>query len=119
MSKAASGIGIVIMVLGGLMLGVYIISLLMVLAGNAFKAALDRWVGIHAGLSMIHEYRKNREKFLKWNESPPAETMAVVRCKNCKYHREGLKMPHSWCSKWENITRNDDFCSFGERRNDD
>lgn len=52
-------------------------------------------------------------------EDPPDGFAKVVRCKDCKHHNE------TWCDmnsrdrgEWFNWY-DDDFCSYGERRNDE
>lgn len=113
------GIGVIVMVLGGLFLGVCILGWLSELAGNAVRSALRRWIDNKYGMDIFREYRDNREKFLKWNESPPVDAMDVVRCKSCTHHCKDSKMPLAMCEKWGNITRDDDFCSYGEREEHD
>ena len=44
----------------------------------------------------------------------------VVRCKDCEHgwkKNESSKLNIYQCDKWENIMRDCDFCSLGERRN--
>ena len=44
----------------------------------------------------------------------------VVRCKNCKHHKDehlyGTRLRFDWCRKFNNVTKDDDFCSYGERK---
>ena len=41
----------------------------------------------------------------------------VVRCKDCKHRRENCGMgDHRWCDVLKMTTREDDFCSYGKRR---
>ena len=54
--------------------------------------------------------------------APAADVVEVVRCKDCKYfgknkaHRV-TKLPLSFCDKFmHNITTDNDFCSYGERK---
>ena len=49
----------------------------------------------------------------------------IVRCKDCIYNKHRTEGPHilNWCGKFDNVMRDNDFCSFGEkpayeRRND-
>ena len=53
-------------------------------------------------------------------DAPTVDAVEVVRCKDCKNNKEGVRLngvllPH-WCSKFGNLTKPDDFCSYGERR---
>lgn len=44
-----------------------------------------------------------------------ADVVEVVRCKDCK----GMIDEDHFCYVWEGFVRDDDFCSYGERRDDD
>ena len=49
---------------------------------------------------------------------PPADVAPVVRCKDCKYKADTIG--DSWCDFHEfTILSDDDFCSYGERKDDD
>lgn len=69
---------------------------------------------------------------LGWNNAieaimenePTADVVEVVRCKDCKHLRGSNGHDRPWCglTKWmpNGITRKlDDYCSYGERREDD
>ncbi len=51
----------------------------------------------------------------------------LVRCKECKYYRKNISCVgglYNGCSEWLNEgneieVREDDFCSYGERREDE
>lgn len=43
---------------------------------------------------------------------PAADVVPVVRCRDC---REFAKTSH-WCESFDNPTGEDDFCSYGKRR---
>ncbi len=43
---------------------------------------------------------------------PAADVAPVVRCRDC---REFAKASH-WCESFDNPTGEDDFCSYGERK---
>ena len=50
-----------------------------------------------------------------------ADYAEVVRCKDCKNYckvdtLKGKILDFHWCNKFRNITKEDDFCSYGERR---
>jgi hypothetical protein len=49
---------------------------------------------------------------------PTADVVEVVRCKECKHRIEGAKMcAHPKAIGWDAIEpEDDDFCSYGERR---
>ena len=44
------------------------------------------------------------------DDTPTAEVVEVVRCKDCKWH-DSVDGPMRQCD----ITNDDDFCSYGER----
>jgi hypothetical protein len=53
--------------------------------------------------------------------TPTEDVVPVVRCKDCKYYREGVyfpKNPKFYCcrSKYSLCTNEDDYCSYGERK---
>ena len=48
--------------------------------------------------------------------SMPKENVApVVRCKDC-VHSETCPDTLLWCNKREHLTHEEDFCSYGERK---
>lgn len=57
------------------------------------------------------------------SDIPAANVVEVVRCKDCKYYKEGkLLGPTKFCYFYQIgtglNTADDDFCSKGERRDD-
>ena len=64
------------------------------------------WDGCSCG-----EYRIAEDTIL---EAPAADVTEVVRCKDCKYHN-APPCPMRLSLNW---TKDNDFCSYGERRND-
>lgn len=41
----------------------------------------------------------------------------VVRCKDCKHYIvEGITTQYGWCHEYKHSVNEDDFCSYGERR---
>lgn len=43
-----------------------------------------------------------------------------VRCRDCKrWKRNGPKGVCGWCEAWEEMRYHDNFCNFGERKNED
>lgn len=45
--------------------------------------------------------------------APTVDAVEVVRCKDCKGMNED-----KFCCAWEGFVRDDDFCSYGERKTD-
>lgn len=64
----ALAIGQVIMAFGGMLLGTALILFLMWIVGFAWIAFSKQFRAICKAESLIHEYRKDREEFLKWKE---------------------------------------------------
>ena len=46
---------------------------------------------------------------------PSADAVEVVRCKDCKYWKEGKCWNLKGLNKTDGIVNADDFCSYGER----
>lgn len=41
----------------------------------------------------------------------------VVRCKDCKHYIvEGITTQYGWCHEYKHSVNEDDYCSYGERR---
>lgn len=62
------------------------------------------------------------------NEQPTIDAVPVVRCKDCKHHRPGTAftfirngqhLRYCSCEKWGRCVLDDDFCSYGERKEGD
>ena len=61
-------------------------------------------------------------------DAPAADVAPVVRCKDCKYYKESRVLaPNKFCFRLNHPTEprkigynfgDDDFCSYGERRDD-
>ena len=52
---------------------------------------------------------------------PAADVVPVVRCKDCKHYTDFdasncKRLKFHFCNKFGNITREMDFCSYGERK---
>lgn len=62
------------------------------------------------------------------DEQPTVDAVPVVRCKDCKYYKESRVLaPNKFCFRLNHPTEprkigynfgDDDFCSYGERRDD-
>ena len=51
-------------------------------------------------------------------EATAVDAVEVVRCKDCKQHIETKAENVAYCQKFNRFMKVDDFCSYGERRND-
>lgn len=57
------------------------------------------------------------EAKLRLDSAPTIDAVPVVRCKDCKWKADTIG--ESWCDFHEfTILSDDDFCSYGERRDD-
>ena len=52
------------------------------------------------------------------DSQPTVDAVEVVRCKDCKQHIETKAENVAYCQKFNRFMKVDDFCSYGERRND-
>ena len=53
------------------------------------------------------------------DNQPTISAVPVVRCSECKKCRKReSKLGIHWCNQWDNVVRDTDFCSFGERKMD-
>lgn len=62
--------------------------------------------------SRMEDYYYNAIK-----NAPAADVVEVVRCKDCKQY-EYIVYDYGRCRKTMLLIKNDDFCSYGERKND-
>lgn len=62
----AISIGRVFMVIGGMFLVIFLIATIGTAACFTWHHASNRFRDICKAESLIHEYRRNREKFLEW-----------------------------------------------------
>ena len=74
-------------------------------------------------LSMVEANRKYQERQLKilrsLHEKVTGELVPVVRCRECKHRTPDTIDGIHWCYEHERgALMDDDFCSYGERRND-
>lgn len=51
---------------------------------------------------------------------PTVDAVEVVRCRDCKWDKPDELMSKHWCTRFSGYMemREDDFCSYGERRCD-
>ena len=68
MVEIAQGLGMTLMAFGGILIAAVILLFLGWLVQVAWIAFSDTFRAICKAESMIFEYRKNREEFLKWKE---------------------------------------------------
>lgn len=66
MQELVEIIGFSMVLLGGLALSACIIGFLFGLVADIWRTASYKWRGILSGESLIWEYRKNREQYLRW-----------------------------------------------------
>lgn len=90
-------------------------------AGNVrkMKDALEDWDTLDNKTKIIVlRYAKAHKKLVE--SIPVVDAVPVVRCKDCR-HWEEIKHGHGWCcasTPNHALTKDDDYCSHGERRTD-
>lgn len=53
-------------------------------------------------------------------DAPTVDAVVVTRCKDCARYRLGLNgVPENWCGRTGFVQRDDDFCSYGEPKEDE
>ena len=52
-------------------------------------------------------------------EMPTVDAVKVVRCRDCKYHEDTSITEYEHCCLLSKTVRYNDFCSYGERKDDD
>lgn len=50
------------------------------------------------------------------SKRPTVDAVEVVRCRECKYHKDTSVRENKHCSLTGNPVEYDDFCSYGERK---
>ena len=48
--------------------------------------------------------------------APTVDAVEVVRCRECKYHRDTSITEYEHCCLIDKTVRYNDFCSYGERK---
>ena len=58
-----------------------------------------------------------REEFVRFlKKQPTVDAVAVVRCRECKYHEDTSVTEYEHCCLLSKTVRYNDFCSYGERK---
>ena len=71
---------------------------------------------IEDGLNNKHYGHVGVEIITEVEFAPTIDAVPVVRCKDCKnYVRRRAELGFRMCSKFDNIMRENDFCSWGEQ----
>ena len=69
----------------------------------------------YRGFGFPNIHKTIREKKLTWRDTKDA--VEVVRCKDCKHWQECVDGTTKWCPLlMDKETKADDFCSYGERK---
>lgn len=71
------------------------------------------------GLTRGLEIAVAQAKRMPYREIPDGDVVEVVRCKDCKWRNEGDDCTHEWWRDGIKIVEDNDFCSYGERRDED
>lgn len=60
-----------------------------------------------------------REEFVRFlKKQPTVDAVAVVHCRECKYHKDTSVTEYEHCCLTGQTVGYDDFCSYGEKRRD-
>lgn len=121
--SAMVNIGAAFMLIGGVALVAIVLGLAVYAAGLAWIAASNKWRDILRAESLIYEYRMNREAYIEWRRKANKtrdNAVPVVRCKDCKYFVDATVNGNGFliCDISDMEIAPDDFCSYGERRED-
>ena len=86
---------------------------------NALKQMFDEReaddVELYGGVHIVECFPADEAKEIV-DKMPTVDAVEVIRCKNCK-HRYTLSSGMSFCKKiFQMRAKDDDFCSYGERR---
>ena len=82
------------------------------------KSIGDGYVEVDRDLMMAAVAMKGILDFM--HDVPSVDAVEVVRCgecKNCRNKTTG-RLHLAFCGKWGNVVRQTDFCSYGERKED-
>ena len=87
---------------------------------QAVKGCAAYWAGLIADHLLANGVCVPTNKGTGWIANA-ADVVPVVRCKDCKHYTNFdvfrcKKLDIHWCKKFENVTKGDDYCSYGERR---
>lgn len=53
------------------------------------------------------------------DDTPTADVVPVVRCKDCIHHKDAPRTLYVWCECVDGLLPKDWFCADGERETDD
>ena len=111
--------GAIVLITGGCLLIAAVVGLLALLVANIWIAASNKWRRILRAESLIYEYKQNQDEFMMWKHSHTVDAVHMVRCRECKWWQEDDDIGH--CDNpdgLDNYAKPEDFCSYGERRED-
>ena len=124
--------GAIVLITGGCLLIAAVVGLLALLVANIWIAASNKWRRILRAESLIYEYKQNQDEFMMWKHSHTVDAVPVVRCRECKHHRDKNEQEQQYlvediliCTSpdatedcW-NAVWPDHFCSYGEKEGAD
>ena len=71
------------------------------------------------GIAHPNAYHLTNYATLILREAPTVDAVEVVRCRDCKYHEDTSITEYEHCCLLSKTVRYNDFCSYGERKDDD
>lgn len=87
---------------------------------EALRTTYTKWRNIQAKIDDDYGYGLMDDVLRELNAQPAVDAVPVVRCRGCIYWQDNNGgYPHPEC-RWGNgeTPDADDFCSYGERRDD-
>ena len=87
------------------------------------ELVLEYWASSQKHKALFSSYDK-AEKACKWKHNIQLEpfkidTVPVVRCKDCKHHKHDEVFGTRVCKFTERRMKANDYCSYGERREEE
>jgi hypothetical protein len=80
---------------------------------NALKDSLKKWLSDAEVLCNTYVYNAIEDCIYEVDTMPTVDAVEVVRCKDCYWRNRNYCMHPT---DGMNVTQDDDFCSYGERR---
>lgn len=87
---------------------------------------MPRYIDADVARRIIDSPRSKEQMLLVLSQVEPADVVEVVRCKDCKHSEPSTKHENCknienkfWCWVQADVWSDNDFCSYGERREDE
>lgn len=90
---------------------------------------MSRLIDADKALEIVHNqgiahpsaYHLTNYATLILQEAPTIDAVPVIRCKDCKWSKRDNLLDKHWCKHFlcESEVRENDYCSYGERKNNE